>query len=282
MHLMRECHLHGPKAGPCVAWCRIRLGVVALLVVASVDTAAPVSGASATAHRSMAAGQADRRCASVRARGTRWRVDIRSGQAFCVRARAVIRYVLTHGKQRQGTPGDAPRGWSCGWGYGFYRGTQYARSGPLCERGKTRIQGSAPGFTLKRAPGRAFRTRIYPRPSVSEPVSDFAHGWRVRPRSLHYRLSADTFVRLFRLHWRAWGRGTATARGLGGTCDYHGNCQTDQVRLRASRAFRPRCEEGVHARFRIYGRVTYSVRLEGRWTSFERFPVGGPSGGIYC
>lgn len=80
------------------------------------------------------------------------RMDARSavyivrGRVGCTRARAVIRYVGTHGVATQGSPGRAPRGWSCGWGYENDRQGNIRRSGPSCKRGRVRVQGTTPGL----------------------------------------------------------------------------------------------------------------------------------------
>jgi len=87
-------------------------------------------------------------CGSVSApaRGGRYRVDVLRGSLGCRRARAVIRYVLTHGRPTQGYPGRSPRGWRCAWGYGRDREGNGARVGPNCTRGSVTVQGSQPGF----------------------------------------------------------------------------------------------------------------------------------------
>lgn len=87
------------------------------------------------------------RCGSVKVKKTRYRVFGR-GKVSCAKARFVIKFVLTHGKPTQGSPGRAPKGWSCGYGFGKKKG-EIARAGPTCERRGgvgTLVKGLEPGF----------------------------------------------------------------------------------------------------------------------------------------
>jgi hypothetical protein len=59
-------------------------------------------------------------------------------------ARRVIEYVLSHGHPSQGSPGTAPRGWSCGYGFGYEHGDsgETETAGPNCSRGHDNVQGT--------------------------------------------------------------------------------------------------------------------------------------------
>lgn len=96
------------------------------------------------------ASHTDKYCGHVRGEGTTFRVDVFRGAISCPTARGVIRYVLTHGSPTQASPGVAPRGWSCGYGYGFYHGhhNQSGRVGPICTRRQDIIQATQAGYTL--------------------------------------------------------------------------------------------------------------------------------------
>jgi len=63
----------------------------------------------------------------------RLRVYVASGSISCAHARRVIRYVSRHGTPTQGSPGDPPRGWNCGWGY-VREGSDTVRGGPACNQ----------------------------------------------------------------------------------------------------------------------------------------------------
>jgi hypothetical protein len=71
-----------------------------------------------------------------------------AGRLGCSTARYVIGYVLSHGVPTQGSPGSSPRGWTCGYGYGYYHGhrQQYARAGPECSSKRRVVQGTQAGY----------------------------------------------------------------------------------------------------------------------------------------
>jgi hypothetical protein len=81
-------------------------------------------------------------CGRVRAGGGDFYVRVARGRIGCVRALGVIHHVLTHGPPRQGEPGRAPRGWTCGYAYGRTEDGDVARAGPSCSRGSTTVVGT--------------------------------------------------------------------------------------------------------------------------------------------
>lgn len=86
------------------------------------------------------ASAARQKCGSVSIEGSVHRVERRAGRVSCRRARAVVRYTLTHGKATMGCPGKAPRGWQCSWTYGYTNGN-FGRIGVEVRRGARRVIG---------------------------------------------------------------------------------------------------------------------------------------------
>ena len=131
----RPTTARGPRAR------RVLARLVLALCIAGASLAS-VAGAKATIpSRSFADAARAHRCGSVRVKGTSYAVGVVAGHASCPTARYVIRYVLQHGPVTQGSPGRAPRGWSCGYGYGRTPEGQNVRGGPSCERGSTIVEG---------------------------------------------------------------------------------------------------------------------------------------------
>jgi hypothetical protein len=81
------------------------------------------------------------RCGIVKVSGVTFRVGVVAGHTTCGTARSVVRYVLTHGRADQGSPGKAPRGWTCGYGYGRTATGDNVRGGPSCQHGHTIVEG---------------------------------------------------------------------------------------------------------------------------------------------
>jgi hypothetical protein len=75
-----------------------------------------------SAASSASARQADRACGDVHDARRTHRVDVFRGNLSCRTAKSVARYVLSHGRASQGSPGTAPRGWSCAWGFAYEHG----------------------------------------------------------------------------------------------------------------------------------------------------------------
>jgi hypothetical protein len=99
-----------------------------------------------------------KRCGEVHARGVDWRV--RAGDVGCRKARRVIRFVLTHGQPTQGSPGRAPAGWRCAYGYGRAPDGRTGRAGPKCSGpGPRRADGYGPGYRPLRIGQRALTAK---------------------------------------------------------------------------------------------------------------------------
>jgi hypothetical protein len=90
------------------------------------------------------AGQDGHACGDIHATGQAYRVNVFRGNISCDTAKSVIKYVLGHGQPSQGSPGAAPRGWSCGYGFGYVHGDSGVteEAGPNCSRGRGNIQGT--------------------------------------------------------------------------------------------------------------------------------------------
>jgi hypothetical protein len=139
------------------------------------------------------------RCGQLSVKGISYRVDLIQGEMSCSRARRVIRFVLTHGHPTQGAPGAAPRGWSCGYGYGYRHGhrTQVARAGPLCRSGDIEVQGTAHGYTPLNRSLPPARTSIQPEGGYG---SYYSHPQQFRWHSAGISGEATD------VSWRKWDR----------------------------------------------------------------------------
>lgn len=113
-----------------------KTGLAALAALSLMIPSAPA--ARATDESAFAA--AKHRCGTFRARSLRYRYAIVGGKPSCVTARRVLRYVLTHGKPEQGSPGRSPAGWICGYGYGRAANGDSVRAGPNCQRGRAMVE----------------------------------------------------------------------------------------------------------------------------------------------
>jgi len=127
-----------------------RLGCVAVILssLAACGSAAAASPPD-QAERGVTAQVAKKKwCGRVRAGQARYRVRVLRGRISCRRARRVIGYVLTHGSGSQSSPGRAPKGWRCGWTYGYFNGDRDAqgRAGPRCSGARAVVEGFYPGF----------------------------------------------------------------------------------------------------------------------------------------
>jgi hypothetical protein len=115
--------------------------VLAATLVAGLISASGALGAGGTHH--------PHRCARLHTRYGTMVVYVVAGPSSCSEAKSVIRYVSSHGTPTQGSLGKSPRGWMCGYGYGYYRGNRQreGRDGPECSRRSTVVAGVDPAYT---------------------------------------------------------------------------------------------------------------------------------------
>ena len=88
--------------------------------------------------RGALAAAAEKPCGELRDATVRYAVIAAQGSVSCDQARYIVYYVLTHGQATMGSPGQAPAGWMCGWGYRHAEGQRGGRIGPSCESGPIR------------------------------------------------------------------------------------------------------------------------------------------------
>jgi len=102
----------------------------------------------------------DRPCGVLAGPTAHYAIVVVQGAVRCAEAVHVLDYVLAHGPPTMASPGRAPGGWRCGWGYLYADGQRGGRTGPACE--------DASAARGKRGASRRVDGRPYPMPPTEE------------------------------------------------------------------------------------------------------------------